>query len=173
MGVGKRIAELRKKQGLTQEQLAEMLSTTRQAVSKWESEKSTPDIVYVISMGKIFGVSMDYLLLGMEPAVSETKARNGGHNKERPPKRNKTIYILLMAAGILILLLCPLFATIYRNYISEYGPALTDPYLYLNQWPLLGIKILGILCLIVGIGGLALPSLRSSFHQVRRTWKEQ
>lgn len=89
MGVGKRIAELRKKQGLTQEQLAEMLSTTRQAVSKWESEKSTPDIVYVISMGKIFGVSMDYLLLGMEPAVSQAEARNGGQNKERPPSEIK------------------------------------------------------------------------------------
>ena len=68
MRIGKRLSELRKKHGFTQEQLADRLGTTRQAVSKWESEKSNPDLDYVIQMGKIFGVSMDYLLLGTEPA---------------------------------------------------------------------------------------------------------
>ena len=64
MAIGQRISELRKKNGLTQEQLAEELGTTRQAISKWESEKSSPDIDSVIRMGTLFDVSMDYLLLG-------------------------------------------------------------------------------------------------------------
>lgn len=67
MHVGKRIAELRRKQGLTQEQLGQLLGTTRQAVSKWESGKSNPDLDYVIHMGMLFRVSMDELLLGVQP----------------------------------------------------------------------------------------------------------
>ena len=66
MDIGQRIMDLRKKRGMTQEHLAEVLGTTRQAVSKWESGKSAPDLDYAIAMGKYFGVSMDYLLLGVE-----------------------------------------------------------------------------------------------------------
>ena len=66
MGLGKRISELRKRQGMTQEQLAQHLGTTRQAISKWESDKSEPDVATLVRLGTLFNVSMDYLLLGKE-----------------------------------------------------------------------------------------------------------
>lgn len=174
MRIGKRLSELRKKHGFTQEQLADRLGTTRQAVSKWESEKSNPDLDYVIQMGKIFGVSMDYLLLGTEPAFPDPKSSNvnNSQNGVPAPKRRKTAYLLSLCFGALILLLCPLFATLYRNHISGYAPALTDPYLYLNQWPLLGVKLLGILSSITGAAGLAWPLLLGTYHQVCKNWKE-
>ena len=174
MRVGKRIAELRKKRGMTQEQLAEMLDTARQAVSKWESEKTNPDLDYVVSMGRIFGVSMDDLLLGKEAAPINSEAGNVNcHNKKSSAyKRNKITYLILLSAGILILLLCPLFATMYRNYVSEYGPALTDPYVYLQQWPLVGIKIAGIFLTITGALGFSWPALRKLYYKAINTWKE-
>ncbi|MBR1592866.1 MAG: helix-turn-helix transcriptional regulator [Ruminococcus sp.] len=57
-----KIIELRKKAGLSQEELAEKINVSRQAVSKWESMQSTPDINKILSLSQIFGVSTDYLL---------------------------------------------------------------------------------------------------------------
>lgn len=52
----------RKKNGWSQEELAEKLSVSRQAVSKWESAQSIPDLQRIIRMAELFGVSTDYLL---------------------------------------------------------------------------------------------------------------
>ena len=57
-----KIIEERKKLGLSQEELAEKLSVSRQAVSKWESAQSIPDLQRIIKMSELFSVSTDYLL---------------------------------------------------------------------------------------------------------------
>jgi transcriptional regulator with XRE-family HTH domain len=60
--LGNRIADLRKKAGITQEQLADHLGLTYQAVSKWENGLSCPDILLLPKLAAIFGVSVDSLL---------------------------------------------------------------------------------------------------------------
>ena len=57
-----KIIELRKKEGWSQEELAEKLSVTRQSVSKWEGAQSIPDMDKVVQMSRLFGVTTDYLL---------------------------------------------------------------------------------------------------------------
>ena len=57
-----KIIELRKKEGWSQEELAEKLSVTRQSVSKWEGAQSIPDLDKVVQMSRLFGVTTDYLL---------------------------------------------------------------------------------------------------------------
>ena len=57
-----KIIEERKKNGWSQEELAEKLGVSRQAVSKWESAGSMPDLQRIIQMAELFGVSTDYLL---------------------------------------------------------------------------------------------------------------
>lgn len=57
-----KIIEQRKKLGLSQEELAEKLGVSRQAVSKWEGAQSTPDLGRIIELGRLFGVTTDYLL---------------------------------------------------------------------------------------------------------------
>ena len=57
-----KIIEQRKKLGLSQEELAEKLGVSRQAVSKWEGAQSTPDLERILELGRLFGVSTDYLL---------------------------------------------------------------------------------------------------------------
>lgn len=64
MSTGTRIAQARKKQGLTQEQLAEQLEVTRQSVSRWESDTAYPETDKLVRLARIFGVSCDYLLQG-------------------------------------------------------------------------------------------------------------
>ncbi len=59
--LGQKIAQLRKEKGISQEQLAELLSTSRQAVSKWERGDSYPDLDRLKDLAVIFHVSIDYL----------------------------------------------------------------------------------------------------------------
>ena len=64
-----KLMDLRKKNGWSQEELAEMLGVSRQAVSKWEGAQSIPDMTRIIQLSELFGVSTDYLLKdNLEPA---------------------------------------------------------------------------------------------------------
>lgn len=65
------LRQLRKNAGLSQEQLAETLDISRQAVSKWESGVSSPDAHNIVRLSKLYGVSTDSILLGESP-VPET-----------------------------------------------------------------------------------------------------
>lgn len=63
MSIGNNIQQLRINNGLTQEQLAEKLSVSRQSVSKWEMEQSLPEIDKVVLMSKLFSVGTNEILL--------------------------------------------------------------------------------------------------------------
>ncbi|WP_438450516.1 helix-turn-helix domain-containing protein [Lactobacillus kitasatonis] len=68
MKLGQKIADLRKKSGLSQEALAEKMNVSRQAVSKWESNQSIPDIKKIVDLSELFGVTTDYLLKNGTPS---------------------------------------------------------------------------------------------------------
>lgn len=73
MNMADRIQYLRKAKGISQEELAEKVGVSRQAVSKWESEQSMPDLEKIIAMSDFFEVTTDYLLKGIEPAKVRSK----------------------------------------------------------------------------------------------------
>ena len=62
MTIGEKILNLRKARGWSQEELAERIGVTRQAVSRWESDSAKPDADKIITVCDLFGVSADYLL---------------------------------------------------------------------------------------------------------------
>lgn len=57
-----KIIRLRKKKGWSQEELADKMNVSRQAVSKWEAAQTTPDLEKILQLGNLFGVTTDYLL---------------------------------------------------------------------------------------------------------------
>ena len=57
-----KIIRLRKKNGWSQEELAEKMGVSRQAVSKWEGAQSVPDLGKILQLSTLFGVTTDYLL---------------------------------------------------------------------------------------------------------------
>lgn len=67
MNISDRIQYLRKTKGISQEELADKIGVSRQAVSKWESEQSVPDLDKVVIMSEFFGVTTDYIIKGIEP----------------------------------------------------------------------------------------------------------
>lgn len=66
MTIADRISELRCRDGLSQEELAEKAGVSRQAVSKWESNQSVPDVFNIVLLAEIFGVTTDYIINGVE-----------------------------------------------------------------------------------------------------------
>ena len=62
MEFAKKLMTLRKQAGLSQEQLADRLGVTRQSVSKWESGTAFPELVKLVTLSEMFGVSVDYLV---------------------------------------------------------------------------------------------------------------
>lgn len=81
MNLSDRIQYLRKVRGISQEGLAEKLGVSRQAVSKWESEQSMPDLDKIISMSDYFEVTTDYLLKGIEPVVQKEEEQSIKHRR--------------------------------------------------------------------------------------------
>lgn len=70
MTLGEKIVDLRKKRGLSQEELAISLGVSRQAVSKWELGDATPDTDKVVALAEFFGTTTDFLLRDIEPAAA-------------------------------------------------------------------------------------------------------
>lgn len=81
MNLSDRIQYLREVRGISQEGLAEKLGVSRQAVSKWESEQSMPDLDKIISMSDYFEVTTDYLLKGIEPVVQKEEEQSIKHRR--------------------------------------------------------------------------------------------
>ncbi len=73
--VGKNLKNIRKKNDLTQDELAEKLSVTRQAVSNWENGKTEPDIETLTKIAQIFDISIDELVDGIPKGIKELRGK--------------------------------------------------------------------------------------------------
>lgn len=73
MDFSEKIRDIRKKQGLSQEQLAEKIGVSRQAITKWETGKGLPDMENMIIMSEIFKTTIDELISSDTPDKEETK----------------------------------------------------------------------------------------------------
>ena len=109
MNVADRIQNLRKMKGISQEQLADEIGVSRQAVSKWESEQSMPDLEKIILLSEYFEVTTDYLLKGIEPTKEKEHMTVGDVIDQKiltdtNGKRMKKIlrYVLWVFAGVLV-----------------------------------------------------------------------
>ena len=109
-----KIIDLRKKNGWSQEELAEMLDVSRQSVSKWEGAQSVPDMARIVRMSEIFGVTTDYLLKDdAEPvALAETgevsSVRTVGMEEANAFLAAKEINSRHIALGVLLCILSPI-----------------------------------------------------------------
>ena len=79
--IGNRLMQYRKKAGLSQEELADKLGVSRQAVSKWECGESSPDTDNLIALAKIYNVSLDELI-NVNPDEKKKEKKSGIHIKD-------------------------------------------------------------------------------------------
>ncbi len=104
--LSEKIYALRKKNNLSQEELAEKIGVSRQAISKWESGTSLPEIEKLISLSEYFNVSIDYLV--KEQAEDEQiKEKPKAANEIKPQNRAmaRRIGLVICVVGIACLIL--------------------------------------------------------------------
>lgn len=124
-----KIIELRKKSGLSQEELAEKMNVSRQSVSKWEGAQSIPDLDKILALSKIFGVSTDYLLKDDFEAEELVPTDDGDGSPLRRVSmeegnrflRLNEKYAPRTAFGVMLCILSPVILIILAG-ISDYRP---------------------------------------------------
>ena len=100
MTIGERIKAYRKEKGLSQEQMAEALNVSRQAITKWESGKGLPDIENLIGLSRTFGVSLDEMV-GEEASFQE---KIGDQKRKRINALTIAMFVFWAAALVKIVL---------------------------------------------------------------------
>lgn len=154
MTFGEKLQKLRKQNGLSQEQLAEKLNVSRQAISKWEMG-SIPDMNNVVKLGRYFDCSLDYLMNNEIDTTNETTKNPTVIQKEHKNIVPKVISIAGIFVGIILLCLMPLFAKLYQAFeFNNTNQCFTDSTEYIFRFPLLGVVLVAVLFLSAGIGGL-------------------
>ena len=111
-----KIIDERKKNGWSQEDLADKLGVSRQSVSKWESAQSVPDLQRVLELSKLFGVSTDYLLKDSEIREAVAGADDADDNETRRVSLEEANTFISfnrsfagkISLGALIAILCPI-----------------------------------------------------------------
>ena len=87
MNLADRIQRLRKSRGISQEELADRIGVSRQAVSKWESGQTSPDLEKIVLLSDYFEVTTDYLLKGVspgQPAPTRAEQTRAGQDQNAP-----------------------------------------------------------------------------------------
>lgn len=111
MNFGEKITTLRKQKGITQEQLAEQLGVTRQTISKWELNQSTPDLNYISQLSDLFEVTTDYLI--KEENLEDKKDINNEHTdnnyantpQREPVKPSFVVGIIFSVLGVALIII--------------------------------------------------------------------
>lgn len=91
MSLGERLLDLRKKKGLSQEEIAGLLDVSRQTVSKWETDQSTPDFDKIIPICKLYEIDANELLTGEKSSV---KAPSDNRKSAKTISLSIVLYIL-------------------------------------------------------------------------------
>ncbi len=84
MTIGEKIQYMRKKAGLSQEELAEAVGVSRQAVSKWETGEATPEVAKLLLLSRAFGVTADWLISDDGPDAPSGPSKNREEPKAEP-----------------------------------------------------------------------------------------
>ena len=115
MDFGNKILELRKKKNFSQEQLAEKINVTRQTISKWELNETTPDIKQAKELSKLFNISLDELVGNSKKDIQYEKINNIEDTSKIILRITKITGITM---GILLFLILIIFGLIlfFLNY---------------------------------------------------------
>lgn len=109
MEVGSKLKKARIDSGFTQEKVAEKLQVSRQTISNWENEKCYPDIISVIKLSDIYGISLDELLKGDLNMMKHLEESTNVVNS------NKKLIMAIGANGFLLILFVFFNGMIARN----------------------------------------------------------
>lgn len=119
MTLSEKLYALRKKRGLSQEQLAEQLNVSRQAISKWESGLSTPESEKLLLISNYFQVSLDYLL--KEEVLDALPTTQNVKNDDETKREFNLAGLIICVGGVLLLILWGLLSILNPSASNQIG----------------------------------------------------
>ncbi len=106
MKFNEKLIQLRKKEGLSQEELGYKLNVTRQTVSKWELGQTTPEMEKLVEMSKIFNISLDELMNEKDETITQTtKIDDQPIENKNSDKKEKNMKFIIIGMLIIILII--------------------------------------------------------------------
>ena len=145
--LSERIYQLRRQKGLSQEQLAEQIGVSRQAISKWEGGVSTPELEKLQALSQFFQVSLD-VLVGQSDTDEAPSPTNAPDNSPASPFSPAKLGLCLCLLGALILLVSGILSLVAPQGMETVNQSST---ITLN-----GTGILWLLCAALMVAGLVL-----------------
>lgn len=119
MSLATNLVTLRKQHGLTQMELAEKLSVSRQAISRWEVGAAVPSTDNLKILSHLYGVSVDYILNGEEASVPQSSDLSDSPQETlSSPRSNKKSKIIFACVLILLTLAVAIVAGVVKSYES-------------------------------------------------------
>lgn len=115
MQFNEKLIKLRRENGLTQEQLAEKLGVSRQAISRWESGESAPDMYNLSAICRFFGVSSDYLINDDFTSDEDTPIAQKKNDEISSVKEKRRKLHLISGICFTIAWMCTLYGAINAN----------------------------------------------------------
>ena len=117
MKFGEKLLKLRKEKGWSQEELADQIPISRQAVSKWESGAAVPDTENVVRLSGLFGVSTDYLLHDDFSSDRDIPALQRREEELQREKKREMVMMLLVGLEALALFWELVGSLVYQNHL--------------------------------------------------------
>ena len=120
MKFNEKLLELRKKQGLSQEELGMELQVSRQTISKWEAAQSYPDFQRLVMLSDYFGMSLDELVKDLDVQdvrdrkLTDEKVASMYSDVETAKEFVKKFYKFICYFGIFVILFCVIVLVIHR-----------------------------------------------------------
>ncbi len=181
MTFGEKLQKLRKTKGMSQEELAEHLGVSRQAVSRWELETVTPDVANVVGLSKLFNVSTDYLLNTEFNKTDDTLENiQDKENKEEFSKNKIRILsgVIISILGTIGVLVLSILGSVKKEFVVEYNFDESirkvhqgiDGFLFVNK--LYWLMALSIVAVLVGMVLIFLPKIKSHLQKSKSSDKE-
>lgn len=156
-----KVLNLRRKNGWSQEELAEKAGVSRQSVSKWESAASIPDINKILELSRIFGVSTDYLLKDDMEDVEFTREDDGDGTRRVSLEeanaflRDKRVQARQIARGVLLCILSPVLLILLGGLTEP------NPWLTVSEGTAAGLGMMALLLLAaVAVASFILSGMR-------------
>ncbi|WP_099203393.1 helix-turn-helix domain-containing protein [Miniphocaeibacter massiliensis] len=131
MDIGKKLKEARTRAEMTQEELAEKIHVSRQTISSWENSRSYPDIISVIMLSDLYGISLDVLLKGDEEMIKNLE------KSTNVVKSNKKV--ILSTIGVLLAYVMLYMLKKLRN---ESGAIIDNPIINMIMLGFFGIILI-------------------------------
>lgn len=163
MTFAEKLIRLRKREGWSQEALAESLGVSRQAVSRWEQGTALPDAGKLLPCAKLFGVSVDWILDDGQDWEAKSQAAAPA---KKPGLLRTILWSILIGISLLGVLLLGILSSVFQAVVTEapagveWVHAYTGLVGFLKFYHLEWLFALCFLAAAVGILGLLLPRLR-------------